>query len=96
MEATNHRPLAVVTGASGGSGSELARQFAEHGCDLITAAEDDAIKTAASPAAWLVRRQGSTLLLPRFTADASAATRCRARGGPRLRPLQSGSGRRLL
>jgi short-subunit dehydrogenase len=44
---TGSRPLAVVTGASSGIGFELARQFAEHGFDLIVAAEDDAIATAA-------------------------------------------------
>ena len=42
------RPLAVVTGASSGIGYELAKQFAEHDFDLIVAAEDDAIHTAAS------------------------------------------------
>jgi uncharacterized protein len=34
------RPLALVTGASSGIGFELAKQFAEHGFDLIVAAED--------------------------------------------------------
>jgi short-subunit dehydrogenase len=34
------KPLALVTGASSGIGLELARQFAEHGFDLIVAAED--------------------------------------------------------
>jgi short-subunit dehydrogenase len=42
------RPLAVVTGASSGIGYELAKQFAEHEFDVIVAAEDDAIHTAAS------------------------------------------------
>jgi short-subunit dehydrogenase len=42
------RPLAVVTGASSGIGFELAKQFAEHDFDLIVAAEDDAIATAAA------------------------------------------------
>jgi uncharacterized protein len=42
------RPLAVVTGASSGIGYELAKQFAEHDFDLIVAAEDDAITTAAA------------------------------------------------
>jgi short-subunit dehydrogenase len=40
-EATEEiRPLAVVTGGSHGIGYELARQFAEHGYDLLIAAED--------------------------------------------------------
>ncbi|MGK8523918.1 SDR family NAD(P)-dependent oxidoreductase [Nocardia asteroides] len=49
------RPLALVTGASSGIGFELARQFIEHGYDVVMAAEDDAIKTAAA-----------SLLDPRF------------------------------
>lgn len=48
MNATNTRPLAVVMGASSGIGLELARQFAEHGYDLIVAAEDDEINSAAA------------------------------------------------
>jgi short-subunit dehydrogenase len=47
MTSTHTRPLAVVTGASSGIGFELARQFAEHGYDLIIAAEDSAINAAA-------------------------------------------------
>jgi short-subunit dehydrogenase len=47
MEASSARPLAVVTGASSGIGFELAKQFAGHGFDLIVAAEDDAIASAA-------------------------------------------------
>jgi uncharacterized protein len=35
--------LALVTGASSGIGLELAKQFAQHGYDLVVAAEDDAI-----------------------------------------------------
>src|SRR4051794_20644900 len=42
------RPLALVTGASSGIGRELAKQFAEHGFDLIIAAEDDDIRAAAT------------------------------------------------
>jgi uncharacterized protein len=41
------RPLAVVTGASSGIGLELAKQFAEHGFDLVVAAEDAGIELAA-------------------------------------------------
>jgi short-subunit dehydrogenase len=43
----NGKPLAVVTGASSGIGLELARQFGENGFDLLVAAEDDAIQSAA-------------------------------------------------
>ena len=48
MQASNPRPIAVVTGASSGIGRELAKQFAENGFDLIVAAEDDDIQAAAS------------------------------------------------
>ncbi|MBF9132610.1 SDR family NAD(P)-dependent oxidoreductase [Plantactinospora sp. S1510] len=41
------KPLAVVTGASSGIGYELAKQFAQHGFDLVVAAEDDDISRAA-------------------------------------------------
>jgi short-subunit dehydrogenase len=40
------RELALVTGASSGIGLELARQFAEHGYDLIVSAEDDELAAA--------------------------------------------------
>jgi short-subunit dehydrogenase len=42
------RPLAVVTGASSGIGLELAKQFAQHGFDLVIAAEDEGISAAAT------------------------------------------------
>lgn len=42
------RPYAVVTGASSGIGLELARQFAEHGYDLLIAAEDAGIHASAT------------------------------------------------
>ncbi len=48
MNSTTDRSVAVITGASSGIGLELARQFAEHGYDLIIAAEDDAIENAAA------------------------------------------------
>jgi len=41
------RPVALVTGASTGIGRALAQQFADHGFDLVIAAEDDAIQDAA-------------------------------------------------
>jgi short-subunit dehydrogenase len=45
---TDANGLAVITGASSGIGLELARQFAEHGFDLIVAAEDEELTAAAS------------------------------------------------
>jgi short-subunit dehydrogenase len=47
MTTTSEKPLAVVTGASSGIGYELAKQFATHGFDVLIAAEDDDIATAA-------------------------------------------------
>jgi uncharacterized protein len=40
------RQLALVTGASSGIGLELARQFTEHGFDVIINAEDDELAAA--------------------------------------------------
>jgi uncharacterized protein len=42
------KPLALVTGASSGIGLELAKQFAQHGFDLVVAAENPEITQAAS------------------------------------------------
>jgi short-subunit dehydrogenase len=44
---TNARPLAVVTGASTGIGYELAKCCAQHGYDLLIAADEPAIHDAA-------------------------------------------------
>jgi short-subunit dehydrogenase len=49
------RPFAVVTGASSGIGYELARQFSEHGFDVLAAAEDAGIETAAAGIAATVQ-----------------------------------------
>ncbi|HEX3593662.1 MAG TPA: SDR family NAD(P)-dependent oxidoreductase [Polyangiaceae bacterium] len=45
MGTASEARLASVTGASSGIGLELARQFAQHGFDLVIAAEDGAITT---------------------------------------------------
>ncbi len=47
MHTTTTRPLAVVTGASSGIGRELAKQFAANDFDLIIAAEDGELESAA-------------------------------------------------
>jgi short-subunit dehydrogenase len=48
MSTSPPRPLALVTGASSGIGYELARQFAANGFDLVVAAEDAELQTAAA------------------------------------------------
>ncbi|MCF6745354.1 SDR family NAD(P)-dependent oxidoreductase [Blastococcus sp. KM273128] len=53
------RPLAFVTGASSGIGLELAKQFAEHGFDLVVVAED-----AELDAATLELRQRGAAVSP--------------------------------
>jgi uncharacterized protein len=40
-------PSAIVTGASSGIGLALARQFVEHGYDVVVAAEDDELEAGA-------------------------------------------------
>jgi len=47
MGNTNSKPFAIVTGASSGIGYELARECAENGFDLIIAADQPEISTAA-------------------------------------------------
>jgi len=51
------RHFALVTGASSGIGLELARQFADHGFDLIVNAEDAGL----APAAQQLRNSGATV-----------------------------------
>ena len=52
------KPLALVTGASSGIGFELAKQFAEHGYDVVVNAEDAGIEKAA----MLVRASGAEVV----------------------------------
>ena len=48
MESTTRGSFAVVTGASSGIGLELAKQFAQHGFDLLIVADSPKIDEAAS------------------------------------------------
>ena len=57
MATDTDRPLAVVTGASSGIGRELAREFAEHGFDLLITAEDAELADAADE----LRATGATV-----------------------------------
>jgi uncharacterized protein len=57
MASSPTRQLALVTGASSGIGFELARQFAKHDFDLMIAAEDAGIDSAARE----LQSQGATV-----------------------------------
>ncbi len=46
MDNSSNHPVAVVTGASSGIGYELARQFAQHGFDLLIVSDSDRIREA--------------------------------------------------
>jgi short-subunit dehydrogenase len=52
---TDTKPLALVTGASSGIGFELAKQFAQHGYDVVVNAEDAGLEKAA----MLIRAEGA-------------------------------------
>lgn len=52
------RPLAVVTGASSGIGFELAKRFADHGFDLVLAADDGALELASGTVPLCRRGRG--------------------------------------
>ena len=77
--------LAVVTGASGGIGYELAKVFADNGFDVVVVAEDDRIEEAA---AQLRLRSGGVRVEPvladlrLFEGVESLVARVRAMGRP--------------
>jgi len=60
MTTPSTREFAVVTGASSGIGYELAKQFVEHGYDVLIVAEDEGIEQAATD----LRRDGENQVLP--------------------------------
>jgi len=47
MTHQNEIPFAVITGASSGIGYDLARQFAEHGFDLLVTSDNKRIEETA-------------------------------------------------
>lgn len=59
MENLSTRPLAVATGASSGIGLELAKQFAEHGFDLLIASSGPRINDAANELRQLAKEVNS-------------------------------------
>ncbi|GGY99131.1 hypothetical protein GCM10010365_17280 [Streptomyces poonensis] len=75
----DHRPLALVTGALGGIGYELARLFAEHGHDLLINAEDERLEHAAQR----LRETGAQGVADRMLPDSARAT-LRDRGAERI------------
>lgn len=76
-------PLAVVTGASSGVGLELARHCAEHGFDLVIAADSDRVRGAAAE----LRAAGADTVV---AVEADLAT---AAGVQRLDEVVRGTGR---
>lgn len=80
------KPLAVVTGASTGIGFELAREFAQHGYDLVVAADDAAIADAGDR----LRRLGADVLDVRVDlADYSGVEDLVARTAATGRPVDA-------
>jgi short-subunit dehydrogenase len=67
MSTSATRPLAAVTGASSGIGLELARQFAHNGFDVVIAAEDAELETAAAQ----LRATGADVLPSASTSTAA-------------------------
>jgi short-subunit dehydrogenase len=83
MENYTGKPLAVVTGASSGIGYELAKQFAQHGFDLIVAAEDGRLTEAATELRSLgAEVQEVQTDLARFEGVEQLYTRATATGRP--------------
>ena len=72
MSATGSSSLAVVTGGSSGIGLELARQFADHGFEVLLCAENDELTRAAAQ----LRAEGATV--EAVQADLSEADGVRA------------------
>lgn len=83
-EAEQHRPVAVVTGASAGVGRAVTRELAARGFDVAVIARGEAGLRAAADE--VEERGGRALLLPCDVADwdsvSAAAERCERELGP--------------
>jgi short-subunit dehydrogenase len=73
--APNHRPLAVVTGASTGIGYELAKCCAQDGFDLVVVADEPEIKSAAGDFRALGAKVDAVQANPPAKASTSFMTR---------------------
>lgn len=90
---TLSRPLAVVTGASTGIGFELAKCCAENGFDLLIAANEPAIETAAEQ----LRALGASVLATEvdLATQQGVDTLCLAAQGRPIAALLANAGRGL-
>jgi short-subunit dehydrogenase len=67
-ENTEVRPLAVITGASSGIGYELAREFGEHGYDLVVVSDNrERLSAAAESLAQLSAEPGIQMVAADLT-----------------------------
>jgi short-subunit dehydrogenase len=90
---TSSRPLAVVTGASTGIGFELAKCCAENGFDLLIAANEPAIETAAEQ----LRALGASVLATEvdLATQQGVDALCTAAQGRPIAALLANAGRGL-
>ena len=80
MDRPYNTPFAVITGASTGIGFELAKQFADHGYDLLVTSQSERINGAAvelramGAKVTAVRADSSTIAVFLANAAVSACT----------------------
>ena len=100
MTHQNEIPFAVITGASSGIGYDLARQFAEHGFDLLVTSDNKRIEESAqrlrelgaqAETDMVARDQGHVL----FTASFDDGPSCLEGRAAAPRAFRTGIGQRL-
>lgn len=79
---TSAKPLAVVTGASSGIGYELAKQFAQHGFDLVIAAETGLEQAARDFQALGAQVQAVTVDLSKYDGVEQLYSQIKTSGRP--------------